>query len=284
MALSYSSAAVSSPPIAPKTESGDRANGKFLFEMIVADLHWICLHVATLCMMAAACVAPGAQFSLRSCRHIAYDDSRVMQLALRFGEDVGLSAEMRPKLHRFYADLAEMQKQILPFVEPQKLSSAQRDQLQRLLPSVRRIALAAADALARLDEVSRARLHSNYHEDGATIRQFLGRAAQGELGEVDRFGVLTPPRIKQRRHSPRVAVNIACRLALVQGEVEATIVDVSREGLGLTCVASLQEKQPVTLWVGDRRLEGVVARVQGRQIGLTLRRPLGFTDPLFQAG
>lgn len=278
---SFAAAAEESPP---GGSGSPAANGKFLFEMIVADLHWSSVQVATLCMMAAACTAPEARFSLRSCRHIAYDDTRVMRLALRYSEDVGVSAEIRQKLEKLYADLAVMQKQILPFVDSLKLSPAQRDQLQRLLPSIRRIALAAADALSRLDASSRARLHSNYADDGATIRQFLGRAARGDLGEIDRFGVLTTPPIKQRRTSPRVATNIRCRLALAQGDVEATIIDVSRKGLGLACQTTLNDQQEIAVLIGARRLEGVVARIQGRQIGLTLRTPLAFNDPLFQAG
>jgi hypothetical protein len=275
-------APVAAPPLAENRPPV--ANAKFLFEMILADLHWSSLQVATLCMMSAACAAPDAKFSLRSCRHIAYDDSRVMRLALRYSEDVGLGADFGQRLDRLYAELAGMQKQILPFLDPVNLSPAQRDQLHRLLPSMRKIASAAADALARLDTMTRARLHSNYVDDAVTIRQFLSRAAKGEIGEIDRFGVLTTPPIKQRRHSPRAPTNVACRLVHAQGEAEAAITDVSLHGLGLTCQAALQEEQAIAVLVGERRLEGQVARIQGRQIGLTLRKSLAFTDPLFQAG
>lgn len=267
----------------PRDSGAPIANGEYLFEMIVADLHWSSLQIATLCMMAAACAAPGTPFSLRTCRHIVYDDARVMRLALRYSEGVGLGAEARQRLDRLYGDLAVMQKQILPFVDPPKLSPLQRDQLQRLLPPFRKIAVAAADAIGALSVASRQRLPASYAYDGVTIQQFLGRAARGDLDEIDSFGVLSTPPLRQRRHSPRVPTNFPCRLALAQGDVEATIVDVSRQGLGVVCQATLRENQEVAVLVGERRLEGVVARVQGRQIGLTLRKRLTFTDPLFQA-
>ena len=284
MAANLSLAAVA-PNLASPGEAAPAplANGAFLFEMIVADLHWTGLQIAALSMMASACAAPGAAFSLHSCRHLAYDDTRVMQLALRYGEDAGLPLELRRKLDRLYADLSEIQKQIAPFVAAASLSATQRAQLPRIAPGLRKLALAAAEALGALEAPARGRLDGNYAEDSQTIRQFLARAARGDTGEIDRFGVLTTPRLKQRRQSPRAPVDRPCRLLTGKGEFEARLVDVSREGLGLACAAALAAGDAVAVMVGARRLEATVVRRQGEHVGLTLRRPLAFTDPLFRA-
>jgi hypothetical protein len=270
------------PPRAESKESA--ANGKFLFEMIVADLQWTALQAASFCIIATACAAPDCRFSLRACRHFAYDDTRVMRLALRYADEVGLPSEARTLLDRLYGDLSDLQKLMGPLIDAVTLSPSQRERLQRALPTLRNVAHAAAGALSLLEPAVRARLHPNYVDDGAAIRQYLARAARGALTDIDRLGVLTTPRLKQRRQSPRLQVNKPCRLALATAEFEAVLVDVSRKGLGLVCKAELAEKQRVVVLIAGRRLDAVVARKQGQQIGLTLTKPLAFTDPLFQAG
>jgi hypothetical protein len=134
-----------------------------------------------------------------------------------------------------------------------------------------------------IEPILRAHLSPDYLEDNATAREFLGRAARGDATAIDRFGVLSLPKFKQRRRSPRVPANRPCRIVFSGGEAEAMLLDVSRDGLGILCKAALTEAQPVAVFVDSRRLEAVVARRQGEHVGLTLKLPLGFTDPLFLA-
>jgi hypothetical protein len=271
----------------PEATSGGAVadNAAFLFEMIVTDTHWTSMQIATLCLMATYSMGQGAKWTLRSCRHILSDDTRVMRLALRYGAEVGLSAALQNRLDGLYAELSELQKRSAPLAESDTPSQAQRELLQRLLPHWRKIALATAEALAQLEPVARTRLHPNFSADAITIRDFLRRASGGDLSDMDRFGVVHSPRLKQRRQSPRVAVKKNCRIVSLQGEFPAEVVDVSREGLGLVGAALIEPQQNIAVLLEDgRRLEGAVVHKQGQQIGVLLTRKLSFTDPLFQGG
>ena len=74
------------------------ADPKFLLELIVADLHWSALELGSLALMTAAAATRGSTVELRFCRHLVYDDTRVMRLALRYGADAGLAEDIRRKL------------------------------------------------------------------------------------------------------------------------------------------------------------------------------------------
>ena len=265
-------------PGKPLTDHGD-----FLCEMIISDLNWTSLQVGMLCIMAAACAAPGSRFSLRALRHVAYDDTRVVRLALRYGANAGLDGAVERKLDKFYADLSVMQSQIAPLVGAASLSWTQLEQLSRLLPSMRKVALAASDTLREVDPVARARLHPNYLHDSQVIRDFLGRAARGDLTDVDRSGTVNTPALRQRRQAPRVSVNRPCRVAFEGREFDAVLIDISRDGLGLLCRAPLAERQAVEVVVDGRRLAAVVARRSGERLGLKLKQPLTVSDPLYRA-
>jgi PilZ domain len=284
MAMSDFEVPVAARP-APAQSSGFGANPDFLFEMIVAELQWTSMQLAALCVMATVAAAAGSRWSLRSCRHIVHDDTGVMRLALRYSAEIGVPADLQRGLDKFYVELSDLQKRIAPLIEADTLSSVQRDQLQRLLPPMRKLAATAANELAKLEPMIRERLDVNYLEDNLTIRRFAERAAKGDTADVDRFGVVNTPRLKQRRQSPRVTVARRCRLKVAEGEFEAELVDVSREGLGVKSDAPTAERQPVLVLLdGGRRLEATVARRMGRQIGLLLTTRLSFTDPLFQGG
>jgi hypothetical protein len=267
---------------APATAEPLGPDGRFLFEMLVADLNWTSVQIGMLCIMAAACAARGGRNSLRALRHVAHDDTRVVRLALRYGENAGLPGALERKLDTFYADLSVMQTQIAPLVGVVALSRAQLDKISRLLPSIRRVVLAASDALREVEPFARARLHPNYVHDSNVIREFLGRAARGELSDVDPKGVVNPPALSQRRQSPRVSVNKPCRIACDGEEFDAVLVDISRDGLGLLCRTPLAEKQAVEALVDGRRLAAVVARRNGERLGLSLTKPLTFNDPLYR--
>jgi len=260
------------------------ANPKFLLELIVADLHWSALEIGALTLMTAAAAARGSTIELRFCRHLVYDDTRVMRLALRYGADAGLSDDVRRKLDRLYADIGEAMKPLASFVQTNSLTAGQRDQLQRVLPVLRKVAQTAGEGLAAIESVTRAALNSDYSEDSLVIRRFLERAGRGDLVDIDSTGVLVPPRLKQRRQSPRAKVSRPCRLVSSAGEFAAEIADASREGLGLVCNAPLALGETVTVRVDGRQLAATVKRLDGSQIGLLLKQSLPLGDPLFTGG
>src|SRR3569833_1138567 len=70
------------------------AKPKFLLELIVADLHWTSLQIASLALLATSAAAPGSATELHAGRHLVYDDTRVMRLALRYSPEAGLPNEI----------------------------------------------------------------------------------------------------------------------------------------------------------------------------------------------
>jgi len=260
------------------------ANPAYLLELIVADLHWSTLQVGSLVLMAGVCAGPGATLNLHTSRHLVYDDTKVMRLALRYGEGAGLPTSLRNSLDLLYAQIGGLQVQLAPFAAAATLSAGQREQLGRLMPSLRKVAVLAAERLSEMESFGRTALRPEYAADSAAIRQYLSRAARGDFGDINRYGVLTPPRLNQRRQSPRVSVNRRCRIVSPAGEFDATLLDASRSGLGISCDAPLGLGMALTVVVGERRLEASVQRRDGRQAGLSLKRSLPVDDPLFKAG
>ena len=130
--------------------AGAAVNPKFLLELIVADLHWSALQIGSLALMTAAAATRGSTVELRFCRHLVYDDTRVMRLALRYGADAGLGEDIRRKLDRLYADIGEAMKPLASFVQTNSLTAGQRDQLQRVLPVLRKVAQTAGEGLAAI--------------------------------------------------------------------------------------------------------------------------------------
>lgn len=172
--------------LADDGESGARgvtpaANPKFLLELIIADLHWSSLQVGSLALMAAAASASGSIAELHSCRHLVYDDTRVMRLALRYGSEAGLADEIRDKLDLLYAAIGKSLKPMAAFVQPLTLSHSVRDQLPQVLPALRKVTQMAAECLTLLESVTRSALNLDYCEDSVVIRQFLARAARGQM-------------------------------------------------------------------------------------------------------
>jgi len=263
--------------------AGAAVNPKFLLELIVADLHWSALQIGSLALMTAAAATRGSIIELRFCRHLVYDDTRVMRLALRYGVDAGLREDLRRKLDQLYVEIGEALKPMTSFVQSRSLTAGQRDQLPRVLPVLRKVAQAASECLGALEGVTRSSLSRDYADDSLVIRQFLDRAARGDLGDISN-GVLVAPRLKQRRQSPRVKVSRSCRLVSAAGEFPAEMVDASREGLGLVCKAPLTQGETVTVLVDGRQLAGKVQRLAGSQVGLLLKQSLPLGDPLFTGG
>ena len=276
--MAASPAAVSSAP-APK------ALTDFLFETIVCDVHSCAIEVGALTMALAAGGGPDAASRLHAFRHLLHDDSKIMALALRYGDEAGLGREAVAKLMSLYAGVAEGKQRLHPLTDPATLSGAQREQAAKFAESWRKLAGLATQALAVIDAPTRQRLSAVYLEDAAALKAFLDEATRGGKGRVDEWGVLRPPQLRQRRVNPRLNVRRTCGLTLPNGaSYRATVEDVSREGLGLISDAPLLDQQAVIIALDDgRRLEATVARRQGSRIGLALTTRLAANDPLFSA-
>ena len=269
----------------PRARGGaPAANPKFLLELIIADLHWSALQIASLALLTAAAAATGSTAELHACRHLVYDDTRVMRLALRYSSEAGLPDDLGRKLDQLYIAIGEALTPMGPFVQPIALTRAMREQLPRVLPVLRKTAQHSAECLTALEGVTRAALSSDYGEDSLVIRQFLGRAVRGDLVDLDRGGVLVAPRLMQRRHSPRIKTSRPCKLITGTDEFPAELVDVSREGLGVVCKCSLALGDKVSVLIGSRMLEATIKRLSGPQLGLILTKALPMGDPLFTGG
>ena len=279
--LSHMASLSPAPPVGVTISA---ANSLFLFELIVGDFHHSALRVGALAMMASAAVAVEEGPGFKLIRHFAQDDAGVLRLALRFAVGADLSAQLRNQLDRTYADIQQTVAQLKPFLALDTLSPSQRNLLRRLLPNLRRVAMAAAETISRIEPLYRTRISLDFVQDAAVIRQFLARASQGDRADVGRDGALRLPQIRQIRKSPRLSVNRPCLLALPGGEVDARLVDVSREGLGLRCDSPVSIDQRVAVVIGGRQIEVTVARVEGDLIGLQLAQALQLSDPLFRNG
>ena len=274
--MATSSAAAARSEAAPPAAAPSRP---LLFELIVADLHWTAVQIGmSLAMFANARSSAG----LRAARHLVHNDTGVMLLALRYAEAAGLEPATHQKLTNLYVHLGQARQEAAAFLRSGTLVPHQAEQLARAAPVWRSLAAAAGEAIRVLEPTTRSLLHPNYLADAGVIRKFLESVLRGDLREVERGDVVTPPQLRQRRQSPRVTLRKPCRVLFDGGEVEATLLDASREGLGLLCGAQIAANAPVVIEVDGRRLEGVVARQQGEQLGVALRKPLFVSDPLYR--
>ena len=258
---------------------------KMLFELIVARWHLTALGYGALVISVAAYAANKREASPRLLRPLLTDDARPLIGALRYYAHAGMKFETASQLDRLSHAILGAKRRIAPFTQPEETSWMEARRISRTLPVLRETARFAAEATKLLAPQTRALLGPDYLSDADSIRKFLIRAARGELSDVDPLGTVTPPRLKQRRFSPRVRLKIPCRLALRGWETSATITDISREGLGLDCTAEVgpQEKVVVILPPRGRRLSARVIRRQAGEVGLVLDRPLSASDPLYLA-
>ena len=262
---------------APRSAPG---SSDFLFEMIVCDVQSSALEIAELAMMLTASVRSNANWTLRSLRYLLLDDAKCMLLALRYGPDIGLDNDASGQLSRLYSEVAEAKKRLAPLAAADTPSV--RAEVTECAAAWRGLANQASAVLDRLEAQVKARLAEIYVEDAATLRPFLTLAARGDIANVDKNGVIHLPELRQRRRTPRLAVNEACSLILPTGAYSARLIDISRQGLGIFVHCPVAERDEVTVALADgRRLEAIVIRRTGANVGLQLKRPLAATDPLF---
>jgi hypothetical protein len=256
-------------------------NANFLLESVICDIHSLALHVGTLTMLVTACLRPGTTWNLSACRHLLHDEFKALRLALRYGEEIGIGGDATLKITNLCGDIAEAQKRMNPMLTFSAATRSQRDQLQSLSGMWRKLANELIVSLTMIEPTIRTRLKPIYIEDAAALRGFLKRATDGDTKAVDEAGSLRAPALKQRRSSPRLAVKIACTLETESLASPATVMDVSRYGLGIMASQPLALRQKVTVVLEDgRRLGARVVRAQGPRLGVELATPLAERDPL----
>jgi hypothetical protein len=261
-----------------------KVNANFLLEMIVCDVHMCALQVATLSMMISAASRPGARVNLRSCRYLLSDDVKVMLLAIRYGEEVGLDARASESVSALYRSIDAAKTGLTPLIQTATPAPSQRKLLQNQSAIWARIAEEASVAIHLIEAQVKTRLNRLYSDDAETLRRYLKRAANGDASEVDDSGVAHPPKLKQRRQSPRVSVNRACTLVLPSGSIPARLIDVSLEGMQVSCDQPLTKGQKLVVETDDgERRNATVVRAHGTKFGLSLSLPLSRNNPLFKA-
>ena len=270
---------------APRT-SDRNIDGDFLLETLVCDLHWSVLHIGAIATLVNACLRTDAKWTLRPWRHILHDNQKIVQLALRYSADIGMSGAVGGEISKLYMELANVKTLTAPLTKSLSgYSLTERQHLSQVAAKWRLLCQNAAHILSRLEPDVKRRLVGPYADDSRTLVRFLSEAASGDTKCVSRWGEITLPTLGQRRHAPRREIRRPCSLISADRKVAAILDDVSRNGVGVICTHPLVEGQAISIELDDGRvLKGAVVRQRGERVGLTLEAPLAGDDPLFARG
>ncbi|MDB5649173.1 MAG: type pilus assembly PilZ [Hyphomicrobiales bacterium] len=267
---------------APASESSS-VDGGLLFEALVCDLHWTMLHIGTLAGLSTACVETKATWTLRPWRHLTHDSAAIVHLALRYHPQLGLSSTLAQEITAFEGTLSGLKTLTRPLMaEKQTYTASQRLALAPIATKWRELCRGGAHVLQSLQSPVTQQLFIAYALDGRMLTDFLREAAAGHTQRVSPWGEITLPTLKQRRRTARAVVERACRLILPDGDVRASLLDVSGDGVGISCKKQLTNGQMIDIDVGaNRLLQAKVVRCDGETYGLRLTTPLRRDDPLF---
>lgn len=268
---------------AERVRETNELNKEFLLETIVYDLLWSDFHVGTFATLLSACARTNADWTLRPWRHLLYDNSKIMQLALRYGPEIGLTEEVCANTSKLYHDIAAEKLRLAPLVETStSYSSAERREVIAASIAWRRLAQAAKSILVAFEAAAIRRLGDLLVEDARTLFKFLDEAGAGSDERVGPSGEISLPVLKQMRHEPRMKIEGRCTVIVADKSIAASLKDVSACGLGMICDQPLPDKQSITVVLEDgRRLKGTVASRRDDHVGLLLDSRLNRNDPLF---
>ena len=272
---------VSSPPgvgVPP-----DLFNKQFLLEIIIYDLLWSALHVGTLAISLNVCARGIGHASLRPWRHLLHDNSRIMQLALRYGPEIGLSGELSADTSKLYGAIAAEKLRLGPLLENvDAFSGRGRSGLVDASATWRHLAGEMKSVLAEFARAAIAGLGGVLAEDAKILDEFLHEARAGDTARLKADGEIALPVLKQMRRSPRVKVEGPCTLLVGHKSIAAELKDAGLNGLGIVCRQPLAENQRITVVLEDgRKLAAKVANRNGDRVGLLLEAKLHRDDPLF---
>jgi hypothetical protein len=254
-------------------------------ESVVCDIHWTCLHAATLRYLIQAALHRGIDLRLGAWRHLLTNNTSISVLALRYSAEMGMLPEVRGSISEFLEAMSGAMAAThaaLKKVGPRTAFS--RRDLQSILLPWTQTCLKAEHALASLERMTRHRLVSEYAQNAQIILAFLQEGARTDGSRLNEWGELSLPTLAQRRLHPRAVANRPCQLHVGGEALPATLQDVSRNGLGIVCSQALEPGSTVTVEFADgRKVQAKVARSQGKVTGLHLAVPLAANDPIFRA-
>lgn len=267
--------------------SPGNAVGRFevevFFEALVCDLNWTMLHVGVIAELSTACSRAHGEWTLRPWRHLAHDSAPIVHLALRYHPQLGLSADVAAQIRAFHDDLSEAKVQSRPLLgDVQSYSAAQLHALASLAARWRDLSKRGVVILQAIEGDVSQRLEYVYADDSRMLIQFLREAAAGDAHRVNCWGEIALPCLKQRRRTPRKSVERHCRIYFGDRQFDALLLDVSTEGVGISCTQKLVEGQTLDVDPGDeRRLRATVVRCDGVRFGLRLANAIRRDDQLF---
>ncbi|MEQ1652742.1 MAG: PilZ domain-containing protein [Hyphomicrobium sp.] len=255
-----------------------------LFEGLVCDLQWATLHSGILAAVLAAKCQAQSTWSLRSWRHLLMNDANVALLVLRYSNEMRLTPSTSERAKRFYSELNDAIASSAPVFSKDYPSNALRRQVSSMLKLWQDMGRTGGQTLKDLSGEIANRLSSCYVANNATILTFLDSALSGTSGLVSAHGEIAFPRLAQRRHTVRVALKHDCVIRFATEKILAQVIDVSSQGVGLSCARHLPEDQSITIELDNGRqlMANVVWQNSGRA-GLKLLEPLGNNDPLLIA-
>lgn len=270
------------PPGVERIRGTNELNKEFLLETIVYDLLWSAFHVGTFATLLSACARTNVDWTLRPWRHLLHDNNKIMQLALRYGPQIGLADDVAANTSKFYSELAAEKLRLVPLVKASAgYSSAERRQVLAARTAWQHLAGDAKSILLVFEAAAVRHLGDLLVEDLRTLCRFLDEAKAGDAKRVGPTGEISLPVLKQMRAEPRLKLKGPCTVILADRSIAAALKDVSASGLGIICDQPLPDKQSITIVMADgRRLQGRVASRRGDQVGLLLVPRLQRNDPL----
>jgi hypothetical protein len=263
---------------------GSDFNKGFLLETVIYDLLWNVLHIATLATSLTACARNPTPETLRPWRHLLHDNSKIMQLALRYGPEIGLTKELAARTSRLYGKVAEEKPRLARFLGHNgPYSEPERRQLAGASETWRGFAREAKAILADFNAGPIARAGGLLAEDAQTLCQFLDEASAGSVKRISANGEIVLPNLKQMRRSPRLRLAGSCTILVTGKSIAAELKDIAQSGLGIICRQPLPENQSLTVVMNDgRQLKAKVVNRQGDRVGLLFESQLSSDDPLFR--
>ena len=249
----------------------------FLVQTVASSLHLQALEIVTITASVLAAARRRDEGLLRSSRHLLGGANRALLLALKYGEEGGLDPALAGRVKGLCGETLAAKRALAGVIAasgPERPATPLESQAQ----AWRRLAGEALKTVQALEEATKGTLDAVYREDSHAVRQALQRVVAGEDG-AGPSGRLEAPQLRQRRQSPRVAVQRTATLHLAAGDVEVRIEDMSRGGLGMVCERALTVKQEVKITLDNgRKVEGVIAGARNGRYGVALHAPLSDAD------
>ena len=268
---------------AGRTPAGsDRPDLRLLLEETLTDFQWLCVEIGVIASLVIGSVERGRALDTRALRHLLADNSKALDLALRFAPDAGISSDATANMVSLAAEIGAAKQELAGLMRPGH-PGARRSLGPAHAQRWRDACRMASRSLAATQADTARVLEPRYAANATIIQRYLGFAAVAAPQCFLPSGVLAMPDLAQRRRTPRRQSAIPCRIVCGGASADGTIVDLSRSGMGVRCDLEAVRGGPVTLQLrGGRTLSGKVVRIEPGFIGVGLSNQLTIDDPLFR--